>query len=157
LPLRIQNGKWQYRFQVGGRKYFGSTDLDATEQNRTKAARKEAAAHRMVTEGRADLLKLDVRPFAEAASVFLEWAEGKHREHPHREHPQTALRLRVSFASLREFFRGHLVHMLSEGLIEDFASWRRREHQIRDGTIRHDLHAPIKILSVRRQAQLVPG
>ena len=34
-----------------------------------------------------------------------------------------------------------MVHMLTEGLIEDFASWRRREHQVRDVTIRHDLHA----------------
>lgn len=136
MPLRIQHGKWHYRFQEGGRKYFGTTDLAATEQNRTKAARKEAAAHRLVTEGRADLLKLDARPFDEAASVFLEWADGKHREHP-----QTALRLRVSFASLRQFFRGQMVHMLSEGLIEDFASWRRYEHNVRDVTIRHDLHA----------------
>lgn len=136
MALRIQHGKWHYRFQVGGRKYFGSTDLAATEQNRTKAARKEAAAHRMVTEGRADLLRLEVRPFDEAAATFLEWADSKHREHP-----QTALRLRVSFASLREFFSGRLVHMLSEGIIEDFASWRRSEHKVRDVTIRHDLHA----------------
>ena len=121
---------------MNGRKYFGSTDLVATEQNRTKAARKEAQAHRLVTEGKADLLKLEVRSFSEAADKFLEFADGKHRDHP-----ATALRLRTSFASLNVSFNSVMVHTISEGQIDDYASWRRREHKVRDVTIRHDLHA----------------
>jgi site-specific recombinase XerD len=136
LPLRAQNGKWHYRFQVAGRKYFGSTDLDAIESNTTKAARKEAQAYRLVIEGKAELLKMEVRSFTEAAAMFLEWADGKHREHI-----ATARRIRTSFATLGEFFKGRMVHMISEGHVDDFASWRRREHQVRDVTIRHDLHA----------------
>jgi integrase len=136
LPLRAQNGKWHYRFQVAGRKYFGSTDLDATESNTTKAARKEAQAYRLVTEGKAELLKMEVRSFTEAAAMFLEWADGKHRDKP-----STARRIRTSFATLGEFFKGRMVHMISEGHVDDYASWRRREHQVREVTIRHDLHA----------------
>jgi site-specific recombinase XerD len=136
VALRQQNGKWHYRFQVNGRKYFGSSDLDATEQNKTKAARKEAQAYRLVTEGKAALLKLEVRSFAEAAFMFLEFADGKHRDHP-----ATARRLRTSFASLNEFFKSAMVHTISEGNVDDYSSWRRREHKVRDVTIRHDLHA----------------
>jgi site-specific recombinase XerD len=136
LPLRAQNGKWHYRFQVAGRKYFGSTDLDATESNATKAARKEAQAYRLVTDGKAELLKMEVRPFTEAAAMFLDWTDGKHREHP-----STARRIHTSFATLGEFFKGCMVHRIAEGHVDDYASWRRREHQVRDITIRHDLHA----------------
>jgi site-specific recombinase XerD len=136
MALREQNGKWHYRFEVNGRRYFGSTDLVATEQNRTKAARQEAQAHRLVTEGKADLLKLEVRPFDEVAKEFLEFADGKHRDHP-----ATATRLRTSFASLGEFFKSVMVHTISEGQVDDYGSWRRREHRVRDVTIRHDLHA----------------
>jgi integrase len=136
MALREQNGKWHYRFEVNGRRYFGSTDLVATEPNRTKASRQEAQAHRLVTEGKAELLKLAALPFNEAATEFLAWADGKHRDHP-----ATAQRLRTSFASLGEFFDTAIVHTISVGRVDDFASWRRREHNVRDVTIRHDLHA----------------
>jgi integrase len=136
LPLRAQNGKWQYRFQVAGRRYFGETGLAAIESNVTKAARKEAQAYRLVTEGKGELLKMEVRSFTEAAAMFLEWADGKYQEHK-----STADRIRTSFATLGEFFKGRMVHMISEGHVDDYSSWRRREHQVRDVTIRHDLHA----------------
>lgn len=136
MPLREQKGKWYYRFQVSGRKYFGSTDLDATEQNRTRAARIEAQAYRMVAEGKEAFLKLEVRSFNEAATQFLDWVDGKHSEHK-----ATANRVRTSFASLTAFFRNRMVHMISEGDVDDYSSHRRREHQVREVTIRHDLHA----------------
>jgi integrase len=136
LALRNQKGKWHYRFQVAGQKYFGSTDLDATEQNKTRAGRKEAEAHRLVTEGKAALLKLEVQSFNEAAKAFLDWADGKHRDHP-----ATARRLRTSFASLGKFFGKRMVNTISQGSVDDYASWRRRESLVRDITIRHDLHA----------------
>ena len=136
MPLRVQHGKWHYRFQANGRTYYGPTDLAATEQNSTKAARIEAQAHRRVTEGKAEFLKLEALPFIEAATAFLAWADGKHRDHP-----ATALRLRTSFASLKPFFKNRMVHTITEGLVDDYASWRRSEHRVRDVTIRHDLHA----------------
>lgn len=136
MSLRKQGRKWHYRFQVAGQKYFGCTGLDATEQNKTKAARKEAEAYRIVIEGKAELLKMEVQSFSEAAEGFLEWVDGKHREHG-----STARRIRTSFATLSEFFKGRMVHTISEGHVDDYASWRRREHQVREVTIRHDLHA----------------
>jgi len=86
--------------------------------------------------GKADLLKLEVRPFNEAAAAFLEFADGNHRDHP-----ATSQRLRTSFASLNAFFKNAMIPTISEGQIDDYASWRRREHKVRDVTIRHDLHA----------------
>ena len=96
----------------------------------------EAQAHRLVMAGKADLLELEVRPFNEAAAAFLEFADGNHRDHP-----ATSQRLRTSFASLNAFFKNAMIPTISEGQIDDYASWRRREHKVRDVTIRHDLHA----------------
>jgi len=86
------------------------------------------------------VLKLEVRPFSEAATAFLEFADGKHRDHP-----ATSRRLRTSFASLNAFFKSAMMHTISEGHVDDYASWRRREHKVRDVTIRHDLHALSKL------------
>lgn len=91
--------KVAYRFQVNGRKYHGPTGLVGISRNRTAAMRIEAAARKAVLEGREDSLKLSVQLFNEAASMFLRWAEGEHRQHP-----ETARRLAVSFASLQPFF-----------------------------------------------------
>ncbi len=88
-----------------------------------------------VLEGREDSLKLSVQLFDEAASMFLRWAEGEHRQHP-----ETARRLAVSFASLQPFFGKRPVHSITAGQIEDYKSWRRTEHEVRDVTLRHDLH-----------------
>ncbi len=129
-------GKWHYRFQANGRTYYGPTDSAATEQNRTKAARIEAQAHRLVTQGKAEFLKLEAVPFSEAATAFLSWADGKHRDHP-----ATARRLRTSFASLNPFFKNQMAHTITESRVDDYAPWRRREHRVRVVTIRHDTHA----------------
>lgn len=136
MPIRNRRGKWHYRFYVNGEEYTGATDLDATERNRTAAMRKEAEARSLVLEGKERLLKLEVRSFNEAAKLFLEWADGHYREHPN-----SALRIRTSFASLLVFFGRTPMTSITAGHIDDFTSWRRREHEVRDVTIRHDLHA----------------
>ncbi len=136
MPARVVGGKWHYRFQVSGRKYHGPTGLVGTARNRTAAMRIEAAARKAVLEGREDSLKLSVQLFNEAATMFLRWAEGEHRQHP-----ETARRLAVSFASLQPFFGKRPVHSITAGHLEDYKSWRRTEHRVRDVTLRHDLHA----------------
>jgi integrase len=136
MPLRKRDGMWHYRFWVDGREYTGSTDLAATERNRNAAARKEAKARELVITGRAHELKLQVKPFNDAADEFLEWARGEHRDHPN-----SWRRLEVSFVSLREFFRTTPVSAILRGHVNDFKAWRRTEHQVREITIRHDLHA----------------
>jgi hypothetical protein len=99
MPIRERGGKWHYRFYVDGYEYTGSTDLAATERNRTAANRVEAKSRELARTGKAHELTLHVRPFDEAAQEFLTWAEGEHREHPN-----TTKRLRVSFVSLCAFF-----------------------------------------------------
>lgn len=136
MPVRIQKRKWHYRFQVEGRTYYGPTGLAGTARNKIVAMRIETEVRRAVLDGRADTLKLDARPFDEAAELFLKWAEGEHRDRP-----ATARRLAVSFTSLKAFFGTRIVHTISPGLVEDYKSTRRTKHEVRDVTLRHDLHA----------------
>ena len=136
MSVKIRRGKWHYRFMLNGIGYSGSTGLAGTERNRNAAMRIEAEKHRLVTEGRADLLKLEVRLLRDAAESFLEWSKGEHRSHP-----ATYQRHKTSFASLTEFFGSLPVHAITPGRIEDYKSWRRNTHKVRDVTVRHDLHA----------------
>jgi integrase len=136
MPIRKRDGTWHYRFFVDGRAYTGSTGLADTERNRNSAARREAKARELVVTGRAHELRLEVKPFSDAADAFLEWAKGEYSDHP-----SSCRRLEVSFASLREFFRSTPVSAILRGHVNDFKSWRRTEHKVREITIRHDLHA----------------
>ena len=137
MPLRQRDGNWHYRFWLDGREYTGSTDLVATERNRNAAARVEAKARELVSSGRAHELKLQVKPFSDAAREFLTWADGEYTKHP--EYGEAAAhKLREPFAVLQEArpYRRSL-----RGHVNDFKAWRRKEHDVREITIRHDLHA----------------
>jgi integrase len=136
MPLRKRDGMWHYRFWVDGREYTANTGLAATERNKTAAARKEAKARELVLSGRAHELRLEVKPFSDAAEDFLRWADGEYNKHP-----STARRLRTSFVSLRAHFRNTPVSAILRGHVNDYKSWRRTEHKVREVTIRHDLHA----------------
>jgi len=136
MPIREREGNWHYRFWVDGREYSSNTGLAATERNRNAAARKEAKARELVVSGRAHELKLHVKPFSDAMVEFLQWADGEYRDHP-----STARRLRTSFVSLGQFFKATPISGILRGHVNDFKSWRRTEHQVREITIRHDLHA----------------
>lgn len=136
MPLRKRHGMWHYRFCVDGREYTGNTNLADTERNKNAAARREAKAQELVVNGRGHELKIEVKPFNDAAVEFLRWADGEYREHEN-----SAKRLRTSFASLCQFFRKNPVSAILRGHVNDFKSWRRAEHKVREITIRHDLHA----------------
>src|SRR5207248_465228 len=58
----------------------------------------------------------------------------------HRNKPNTWGRLAVSCTSLKEFFKQKLIHQVNDGDVEDYKTWRRTEHQIREVTLHHDLH-----------------
>jgi integrase len=96
----------------------------------------EAKSRELVTSGRAHELKLQVQPFNDAAREFLKWADGEYTNHP-----ATAKRLRTSFVSLIGFFKNVPVSSILRGHVNDFKAWRRKEHEVREITIRHDLHA----------------
>jgi integrase len=136
MPIRKRDGNWHYRFWVDGREYSSNTGLVATERNKNAASRKEAKARELVVSGRAHELKLEMKPFSDAAVEFLQWADGEYRDHPN-----TARRLRTSFVSLGQFFRTTPISGILRGHVNDFKSWRRTAHRVREITIRHDLHA----------------
>jgi integrase len=151
MSLRKRSGNWHYRFFAAGRSWTADTGLVATERNRNAALMAEAEARRLVGEGRPDQLKIQVKPFSDAADQFIEWAKGEHREHK-----ETWKRLRVSMASLKVFFKLRPLHTIGEGPVQDYMSWRRlcpecsgegcdlcdqTGQGVKEITLRHDLHA----------------
>lgn len=136
MPVRKRGKMWHYRFWVDGHEYSGSTDLPATKQNQSAALRKEAAARELVVSGRAQELRLSVKPFSEAVEMYLDWCAAEYREHPN-----TAARIRTSFASIAPFLRAKSVASITAGDIEDYKVFRRTVNQVKEITLRHDLHA----------------
>ena len=134
--LRIRDGNWHYRVKHQGREWAGSTGLVATKRNVSAALSVLAKARETVRNGQTDRLSLEVRKFDEAAEEFLKWTEGEHKDHPN-----TARRLKISFASLKQFFGNTPVHSITPNLVEKYKTWRRLECKVEDVTIRHDLHA----------------
>lgn len=109
--------------------------MAATERNRTAAIAKELAARKFVQEGKGDQIRLEVRPFSDAAEQFVEWARGEHHDRP-----GTWKRLRGSLTSLKDFFGLQPLHTINVGQVQDFMAWRRRM-EVKEVTLRHDLHA----------------
>ena len=136
MPIRVRNGKLEWRFMVQGHEYSHITDLDDTRRNRTKVQRMEAETHRLVLDGRAAELRLQVQPFSSAADQFITWARGEYSAHPN-----TAKRLATSMTSLKLHFGRRPLSSVTAGNIEDFKSLRRSVHKVREVTLRHDLHA----------------
>lgn len=136
MALRNRGGIWHYRFSLDGKEHSGTTDLAATKQNEM-AARDEESKHRQrLREGRNPTRKILIREFNDAAKEFLEAYKAKHREHPN-----SYRRIKTSFASANEFFGREAVSLIDEGCIESYMVWRLEKHEVRDITLRHDLHA----------------
>lgn len=136
MPIRVRNGKLEWRFMVNGHEYSHITDLEDTARSRTAAQRMEAAAHKLVMEGRGSELRLQVQPFISAADQFIMWARGEYSEHPN-----SADRLAVSMTSLKVCFGKRPLSSITAGDIEDYKSLRRAVHKVKQVTLRHDLHA----------------
>lgn len=136
MALRNRGGRWHYRFKMDGKEYNGSTGLDATKRNQREAQRIESDHLRALREGRNPSHRVIVRQFSDAVKDFLLWAAVEYREHPN-----SARRLKTSLASAAQFFSAEPVSLLDDGRIESYKAWRVREHQVKDITLRHDLHA----------------
>lgn len=142
--LRIRAGRFHYRFTVAGVEYSGRTGYVATERNLSAAMRKLEQARQAVEAG-GQPPKLAPRVFSDAAAAFLDWKEGEHRAHP-----ATARRVATSFVSLRVFFHGAMLHQVTAGQVEDYKAWRRAS-QIKEITLRHDLHALSQLFEYGRK------
>lgn len=59
----------------------------------------------------------------------------------YRAHPNSHRRIATSMTSAKEFFGKKPVSTIEEADIEAYKVWRINEHEVRDITVRHDLHA----------------
>lgn len=136
MALRKRYGKWHYRFMLDGREYSAATDLAATARNESEARQLEAEHRKALKEGRTPERRLIVREFNDAVADFLKWAESEYRAHPN-----THRRIATSLASAKEFLGKTPVGLITEAQVESSKTWRSTKHEVRDVTIRHDLHA----------------
>lgn len=136
MPIRVRNGKLQWRFWVNGHEYAEVTDLADTARNRITAQRKEAEARKLVMSGKEEELQTGIEPFTSAADKFIEFCEGEYRDHPN-----SWKRIRGSMTSAKEKWRRIPIHTIKKAELEDYKAWRRKQHDVRDVTLRHDFHA----------------
>lgn len=80
MSLRERSGNWHYRFFAAGRTWTADTGLAATKRNRNAALLAEVEPRKLIREGRPDQLKIQPKPFRDAADQFIEWAKGEHRD-----------------------------------------------------------------------------
>jgi integrase len=136
MPLKNRGGVWHYHFMFDGKRYAKTTGLAATRRNEMAARDQETEHRQALREGRSKPRRILIREFNDAAKAFLDWTESEHRAHPN-----THRRILTSFASAKEFFGLELVSLIDEARIESYKTWRRKENEVRDVTLRHDLHA----------------
>lgn len=135
MAIRNRGGIWHYRFNYAGVEWAASTDLAATKRNENEARAREAEARRLAQSGQGHLLKIQPVPFIEAATMFLAWAQGEHRDKP-----ATWKRLRGSMTSLKVFLGARPVNSITSGDVELYKTFRRGDG-IKEITLRHDLLA----------------
>lgn len=131
--LRSRHGKWHYRFWINGTEHTGSTGLPADDTHRLKAEAHEEAK-RFRCHGSVHGHKPRDIAFTRALGAFLEWAEGEYKAE------LSYRRLITSSASLARMFGDLNVHEIGAGELEQFKTFRRAAN-IKEVTIRHDLHA----------------
>jgi integrase len=136
MTIRKRGGTWHYRFKLDGREYSATTGLAATARNETEARQFEAEHRKALLEGRAPLCRIVVREFTDAVHEFLRWTEMEYRAHPN-----SHRRIATSMTSAKEFFAKKPVGMICDADIEAYKVWRFEVHEVRDITVRHDLHA----------------
>jgi site-specific recombinase XerD len=134
MPLRKRGQMWHYRFIVNGQEYSGSTDLLATEANRTAGERYEKRERQRVFEGRSPDRNKD---FATIAGEFIPWCV----DVQYRQKPNTAARIKTSFASAVSFFGTKPIRDIDASEIEKYKAYRLQVNHVREVTVRHDLHA----------------
>jgi integrase len=136
MSLRERSGLWHFRSQFRGKEYSGSTDLAATPQNMREALEIETEFFKSLKEGRRPARQFEPLTFDKALPKFLKAAETTYRSHPN-----SYKRIKSSLASALEFFGGTQVSEIDGARIDDYKEWRISEHEVRDITLRHDLHA----------------
>lgn len=136
MSLRERYGNWHYRFQYMRREYSGDTGLAATPQNMGQAGKIEAKALEALEQGLRPNRRVEPKPFAEAVEEFLPVAKACYRAHP-----SSFKRIKTSLSSALVYFGKVPVNLIDAAKIDLYKTWRATTHEVRDITIRHDLHA----------------
>lgn len=136
MAIEKRGDRWWIRFNFDGRVYRSTTGLPATRQYANAAAEMEVKRRQQLRDGERGTGRLKVRQFSDAAVEFLEWARAEHKAKPN-----TWRRLAVSMTSLTAFFSEQPVCSIQSGDLDRFKARRVNVNQVRDVTVRHDLHA----------------
>ena len=136
MSLRERCGNWHYRFQYLRKEYSGDTGLAATPQNMRDAGKIEAAAVDALEQGKQPVRRIQPKPFTKAVEEFLPVAETRYRAHP-----SSFKRIKTSLSSALMYFKKTPVHLIDGAKVDLYKAWRATNHEVRDITIRHDLHA----------------
>ncbi len=147
MGLRNMRGKWQYRFRVQGQDVCVLTALEATERNRKKAEREEAAHRQAILEGRWGFRPLKARAFTEAVKEFIAWCKVEYQDKP-----ESWRRIATSMTSCSAFFgKNQMVSLIHPGDVERYKVWRLSPRQeliggkkvtiapVQPVTVKHDL------------------
>lgn len=142
MSLRERYGKLHYRFQYKNREYTENTHLDATPQNRMPAQKIETAAFEALVRGEQPMGRIDPKPFNEAVAEYKAIAKTRYRAHP-----SSFTRIETSLSSALVYFGKMPVKLIDAAKIDLYKAWRATTHEVRDITIRHDLHALSKFFA----------
>jgi integrase len=105
---------YHYEFELGGRRYRGSTK----RTNRQDALNVEATKRTRLLNSLQEIPHLTAVPtFAEFADEFLKWAKANLAE-------ATVVLHKVNVDRLKQFFRGKLINEVDRKSVEEFKAWR---------------------------------
>jgi len=150
--LRSREGNWHYRFKYKGREYTGNTGLAANAREKKNAEKLAKAAKASVIASSLLPPKPIEKPFVDAATEFLRWAEMVE----YRATPGTWKRIRVSFVSLMVHFQAEYVSTIGAAEIEVYKFWRLNTARVKEITLRHDLHALSLFFQYGQKQKWVP-
>ncbi len=141
MPLRAKNGRWEYRFKIGGLPRVSSlTDLEATEQNRKRAEQRERNHRDRILKGLEQARRPKPILFSAAAEEFEKYCRVEHKDRPN-----TSGRVKTSMTSLLVMFGKRAVASIDTPDVERYKVWRLDgDDQIKGVqsiTLRHDLDA----------------
>jgi integrase len=151
---------YHYEFELGGRRYRGTTK----RTNRQDALKVEATKRTRLLNSLQEIPNpTSVPTFAEFADQFLNWAKVNLSKATVKLH-------RVNIERLKQFFRGKLINEIDRKSVEDFKVWRagqKRENgkgKVSGATVNRNLttlkriynHADAMGLNVRNPVRHVP-
>ena len=139
MPLRAKNGRWEYRFKIGGLPRVSVlTDLEATEQNRKRAEQLEQKRRDSINQGLEKARKPKPIIFSVAVEEFLKYCRVEHKDHTN-----TSDRVSTSMTSLLAMFRNRAVSSVESPDVERYKVWRLAGDDqikaVKTVTLRHDL------------------